>query len=357
MRRIAVFCDGTWNSPVVKDEVTNVYKLSQALTARGADGTEQIGQYHAGIGTSGGRLRRVFDGATGYGLSRNIRTAYHRLAEVFQPGDELFLFGFSRGAFTVRSLGGFIRNCGILRRDQLSRVDEAFALYRRRDAKSHPREPMAVAFRAEHSYETRIRVIGVFDTVGALGNPLVLSGGRLSLSRNRFHDLKLSSTVDNAYHAVAVDEQRRKFEATLWDEADEEVPGQVMRQAWFAGVHSDVGGGYGAPPGGATVSDNALQWMARAARECGLGLNLELMPDPFAPLHESRRSYYRLWRPYLRPVNTTPHDAPAATVARSQSLHESLVTRYRGTTPPPYRPRNLEGRVPQTDIEATVSPS
>jgi uncharacterized protein (DUF2235 family) len=353
MRRIAVFCDGTWNSPVSKDHHTNVYKLFAAVRPQGADGIEQVAQYHDGIGTSGGSLRRAFAGATGYGLSSNIRAAYRRLAETFQVGDELFLFGFSRGAFTVRSLAGFIRNCGLLRPDHLDRVDEAFALYRRRDTASHPRQALATTFRARYSTETRIRFIGVFDTVGALGNPLVLSGGRFSLSRNRFHDLKLSSSVDHAYHALAVDERRRKFEAALWEEPTEEVPGQIMQQVWFAGVHSNVGGGYSPPEGANPISDNSLQWMGQAAQNCGLDLNLAtLVPDPYAPLNESRLSYYRLWRPHLRPIGALRFDDPSATGTRSQSLHESLVARYRATTAPLYRPRNLDGRIPLAEAAA-----
>jgi uncharacterized protein (DUF2235 family) len=356
MKRIAVFCDGTWNSPVSKDHETNVFRLSTVVRSVASDGVQQIGQYHEGIGTSGSRLRRQFAGATGYGLSRNIRTAYRAVAEVFEPGDELFLFGFSRGAFTVRSLAGFIRNCGILKRDQLHRVDEAFALYRRRDAPSHPSNALATTYRAEHSVETRIKFIGVFDTVGALGNPLLLNGGWFSFSRNRFHDLKLSRSVDFAYHALAVDEKRRKFEAALWDEPSEQVPGQTVRQVWFAGVHSNVGGGYAPWPGAHTVaSDNALQWMANAARGAGLDLDLpQLTPDPFARLNESRLGIYRLWRPFFRPVGTRGYSEPTAVVAGSQSLHESLLARYRATTSPLYRPRNLDDRVPQTDAEIAV---
>jgi uncharacterized protein (DUF2235 family) len=332
--------------------VTNVYKLSKMLRSRGLDGVEQVGQYHEGIGTSGRKLTRYFDGATGYGLSHNIRTAYRMLCEVFQPGDELFLLGFSRGAFTARSLGGFIRNCGILRPDELHRVDEAFALYRRRDEASHPRAALATRFRADYSVETRIHFIGVFDTVGALGNPLLLNGGRLELSRNRFHDLKLSSTVDNAYHALAVDEHRSKYEAALWDEPTEAVPGQVVEQVWFAGSHSNVGGGHPPEPNGVETSDMALQWLADAARSCRLDLDVpDLHPDPFAPLYESRVSFYKLWRPYFRPVGASLVENPAA---RSQSLDPSVVTRYRATTSSLYRPPNLEDLKSASDTEVAA---
>src|SRR5665647_1801592 len=114
MKRIAIFCDGTWNTPDEMDNGkpchTNVVKMANALNQRSADGTSQVLFYHDGIGSEGTKFKRVFDGATGTGISTNILEAYKYIINTYEPGDELFLFGFSRGAFTVRSLAGLIRN-------------------------------------------------------------------------------------------------------------------------------------------------------------------------------------------------------------------------------------------------------
>jgi hypothetical protein len=213
---------------------------------------------------------------------------------------------------------------------------------------------VATKFRADYSVETRIKFIGVFDTVGALGNPLFLNGGRYWVGRNKFHDLKLSRSVDFAYHAVAVDGRRRKFEAALWEAPTERVAGQVIEQVWFAGTHSNVGGGYGPDQKRpALLSDNALRWMADKAQAAGLDLKLpELTLDPMALVNESRKGIYRLWRPYLRPIGTRRYKDTTVVVDRTQYLHESLSTRYGGTVAPLYRPFNLDDHFPPADQPA-----
>ncbi|HWH09146.1 MAG TPA: DUF2235 domain-containing protein, partial [Candidatus Thermoplasmatota archaeon] len=241
MKRLVVCCDGTWNTAdaVVdgKPCPTNVVKMARAVLPRDANGVPQVVFYDEGIGT-GGLLDRVVGGATGRGLMRNVGDAYRFLVWNFEPGDEVYLFGFSRGAYTARSLAGLVRKCGILRKGQGCRFEEAYDFYR---GDVHPRDPAAAEFRRRNSVETRIRFLGVWDTVGALGVPGRLRG--LTMRRHRFHDVKLSSTVDHAYHAVAIDERRKAFAPALW-ETDPANAGQVVEQAWFPGAHSDVGGGY-----------------------------------------------------------------------------------------------------------------
>jgi uncharacterized protein (DUF2235 family) len=334
MKRIVICCDGTWNNPdEAKDGVpvpTNVVKLAGSILRQADDGTEQLMYYNTGVGTEGSWLRRVIDGATGHGIARNIQEAYYFLIQHYQPGDKLFFFGFSRGAFTVRSLSGLVRNCGILRLDALDLVSKAFLLYRNRSARTSPRARESVLFRRTYAVEeiTPLEFIGVWDTVGSLGNPLLL--GKLS-PQNQFHDTDLSSTVHYAYQALAIDEKRRNFSATLWHQP-QKIAGQVLEQMWFAGVHADVGGGY-AESG---LSDVALQWLAEKAAAAGLGLaKLECQPDPFAPLEESWRFFYRLLAPLYRPIGR-----PSKEGSTNESIHPSVLARRARDSN--YRPRNLE---------------
>ncbi len=172
-----------------------------------------------------------------------------------------FFFGFSRGAFTARSTAGLVRNAGVLRADQVGRVDEAYDLYRKRLA--HPRSAEAQRFRDAYAVETGIRLIGVWDTVGALGIPL--SGLRLVNVVNRrwqFHDTDLSTTVGSAFQAVAIDEKRKPFKPTIWKQQPDAPASQQLEQVWYAGVHSDVGGGYPQRQ----LADITLWWMKTEPR-------------------------------------------------------------------------------------------
>jgi uncharacterized protein (DUF2235 family) len=308
-KRLVLCCDGTWNTADQKCP-TNVTKMALGVAERGDDGLEQCVYYHSGVGTS--RRERISGGAFGVGLSRNVQDTYRFVVENYEPGDELFFFGFSRGAFTARSAVGLVRNSGILRPRYADRVPQAYALYR--DRRTHPRGTDAQLFRRSYSYETRIRFVGVWDTVGALGIPL--SGGGAVDAANRrwqFHDTDLSTSVDAAFQALAIDEKRRPFEPTLWQQQPDAV-GQRLEQVWFAGVHSDVGGGY---PEGA-LADVALMWMVSRAESCGLtfrdqafppvappGTTAETIvvnPDARGQLHESRTGMYRLTPALHRPI-------------------------------------------------------
>lgn len=335
MKRIAIFCDGTWNTPDKTENgrpcPTNVVKMANALSQFSSDGTVQKLYYDDGIGSEGGILKRSYDGATGTGISKNILQAYQYVISTYEPGDELFFFGFSRGAFTVRSLAGLIRNSGILEEKNMSRVPKAYNLYKSRHPAYHPKAMEAVLFRKSFAVEetTRIRFIGVWDTVGALGNPLFLNG--VASRRNEFHDTDLSSHIAFAYHALAIDEKRRNFEATLWRQ-QKDPKGQVLEQVWFPGVHSDAGGGY--PE--SFLSDIPLQWMLEKAEDCHLHFEpIGMHPDPMGKMHESFRSFYKLGKKLYRPIdlqipgkgNTNEH------------LHPSVILRYKNDLK--YRPLNL----------------
>ena len=248
-KRLVLCCDGTWNTPDQESSGlpchTNVTKLALAVAEKADDDREQRVFYHRGVGTRRGE--RIRGGAFGFGLSRNVKETYRFIVDNFEPGDDLFFFGFSRGAFTARSAAGFVRNAGVLRSECVARLDEAYALYR--DRARHPRGVEAQLFRRSYSHETRIRFIGVWDTVGALGIPL--DGLRWVNAVNRrwqFHDTYLSTTVDAAFQGLAIDEKRRPFKPAIWRQQNDAPDHQRVKQVLFSGVHCDVGGGYPIPP-------------------------------------------------------------------------------------------------------------
>jgi uncharacterized protein (DUF2235 family) len=336
MKRIIICCDGTWNFPdKAKNGLsvkTNVAKIASAVLDRDSE-IKQMMFYEAGVGTRGNWLKRVIDGVTGYGLTNNMLNAYCYLIHNYEVNDELFFFGFSRGAFTVRTLAGMIRNCGILRLNAIDRVGEAFRLYRSRSKESHPKSIESILFRRSYAQSdiTPIKFIGVWDTVGALGNPLRLNG--IVTKRHSFHDYELSSTVEYAYHAVAIDEERRHFQPALW-EKDKNNIHQTVEQVWFVGVHCDIGGGY-VPAG---LSDIALHWMADKAKDAGLALAQinNINPNFMQPCGTSRSGFYRLIPAFQRKIG---EPSPNEGKERCESLHSSVLNRYQKDKA--YRPANL----------------
>lgn len=335
MKRIAIFCDGTWNTP---DEAvdgkhcqTNVVKMADALLQKSNDGTVQLLYYDTGIGSEGNLIIRSFDGATGQGISDNILQAYRFIIQNYDPGDELFLFGFSRGAFTVRSLSGLIRNSGILKPENLDQVPRAYSIYRSRKLDLQPRAIEATLFRKTFAVEetTIIKFIGVWDTVGALGNPLFLNG--IFSRRNQFHDPEISSRTSHAFQALAIDEKRKNFEATLWHQKGD-CKDQVLEQVWFPGVHSDVGGGY--PETG--LSDISLNWMLEKAQMYDLNFNpIDMNSNPMGEMHESYEGIYKFQKKHYRPIALV--DTKKGNT--NESLHPSVVERF--TNDKNYRPVNL----------------
>jgi uncharacterized protein (DUF2235 family) len=295
-KRLVVFCDGTWNS-ADKPAVTNVCKLREAVDESPEAAIPQIVKYEPGVGTR--PWERIRGGAFGVGLSRNVRECYEFLVDEYEPGDELFFFGFSRGAFTARSLGGLVRNSGILLREHRGMVNDAYQLYRSRKPGDAPSEDAATTFRARYSHpDADITFVGVWDTVGALGIPSLRFRLPGLSKRWTFHDTTLSRYVHNAFHAISIDERRKPFVPTLWVKKTGEEPPehQTVEQVWFAGVHSDVGGGYS----DAALSDIPLRWLTERARDCGLVLKPDepvAGGDPWARPHNSLSFFYRLLGP------------------------------------------------------------
>ncbi|MBI3223556.1 MAG: DUF2235 domain-containing protein [Mycolicibacterium cosmeticum] len=327
-KSLVICCDGTWNTPDQKSP-TNVTKMALALADVDDRGREQRVFYHQGVGSS--PRERLRGGAFGFGLSRDVRDAYRFLVQNYDPGDRLYFFGFSRGAFTARSTAGFVRNCGILRRQEEGRIDEAYKLYR--DRNKHPRSLAATIFRRSYSYESRIRFIGVWDTVGALGVPV--DGLHVISWLNRrwqFHDTDLSTTVDAAFHAVSIDEQRGPFRPTLWSQQSPPPEGQVVEQVWFSGAHCDVGGGSVER----SLSDIPLLWMAHRAGARGLSYREDaftrcsasdpltaeeatraqicVAPHPNGAFEDSRKGLYRWIGPFHRKIGaaTRGHESVAS---------------------------------------------
>jgi uncharacterized protein (DUF2235 family) len=365
-KRIVICADGTWNTPSgVKpggDAPTNVWLFYQLVKDHDATGTPQLKFYHAGVGTQSWLPRRILDGATGRGLSDNMRDAYRFLVDNYNPGDHVYLFGFSRGAYTVRTLAGMIRNSGVIDRrkharpDQLRKATEkAYDLYSRRTPDSKPGSPQAVSFRADNSHpDFYLACIGVWDTVGSLGIPVEskLTSPLRWFNEDRvgFHDVTLSRYVDCAFHALAADERRGPFKPTLWQQqAEGRDAGQIVEQVWFSGVHSDVGGGY--PWHERGLANVALRWMLKRVTSTSR-IDLDLYPmhaiEQKAPsmvaLHDSMEWYYKaLGATRISPPFDRELDADDAT----EELHRS-VDRCRGTyahgfplTGRPYAPQNI----------------
>jgi len=275
MKRIITFSDGTWNDPGEEDggvpAPTNVCKISNMIAAADAAGNAQVHQYFEGVGVAGNFFQKLDGGVTGAGLDQEIMDAYKFIVSNYEPGDLNYLFGFSRGAYTARSLAGFIVNCGILKPENVGMIQQAYNLYRGRDADSTPWSAEAQQFRDNYSYPPAVYFIGVWDTVGALGIPIGIFES-IDAAKYQFHDVQLSSQVPYAYHAMAVDEHRKIFDVTLWHRSDTAIANnvqQTIEQVWFAGAHRNVGGGY-ADVG---LSDNTLQWMVEKAQGAGLVFN------------------------------------------------------------------------------------
>lgn len=286
MKKLAVFFDGTWNREDQRDEngqacPTNVIKLFEATLPADNRDNPQLVEYVRGTGTR--RTERIRGGGFGYGISDNIKEGYRFLVSNYEPGDAIYIFGFSRGAYTARSLAGLIRNSGILKRDKMYRINEAYAIYKDKSPKWHPNAPASESFRQQHTWGNEtIRFLGVFDTVGALGAPfgIIFSWIVAKLFKIGFHDTQLSSIIESAYHALAVDERRLPFLPTLMEPNIKRHHSSNFEQKWFPGVHSNVGGGY--PNTG--LSDLALEWMASKAASHGLNLDLQRISNPpFSP--------------------------------------------------------------------------
>ena len=212
MKRVILCLDGTWNNNRAGSILTNVCKLHQVVAPTDSNGVQQIAHYVEGIVSADGESLQFVKGGIGVGVDDRIRKAYETLVKDYEPGDEIYLIGFSRGAFEARSLGGLITLFGVAKSGAGFSFDKAWSLYRTREK---GRNQAALAeIRAAAHYPVRIKCVAVWDTVGNLGNPFV-SGGAIG-RRYEFHDTKLSDNIDVALHALSIDELRGPFRPTLW---------------------------------------------------------------------------------------------------------------------------------------------
>lgn len=336
MGNLIVCCDGTWNTPGDKEGVvpspTNVVKLYNALAAGDAGGAEQQRYYHPGVGTEDSLLGRLAGGGLGDGLDQNIMSGYRWLAGKYRPGDRIWLFGFSRGAYTVRSLGGMISRCGLLDASApdlddkaiWAMVNELFAAYRKKKTlkPTARRRFHNTPDGAMPNGTMDIHFLGVWDTVGALGVPddVALINLIDDPAKHSFHDTALSLKVAHARHALAIDETRQSFMPTLWTNIEDRP---TVKQVWFPGVHSDVGGGYAH----CGLSDGALKWMIEEAQDLGLVFRdrviEQVRPDARGLLHESCIGVFAR-------LKTRPREIPriARDAVDKGRLHSSALDRH-----------------------------
>jgi len=338
-KNIIVFADGTGKEGGERPS-TNIYKLFNMVLDRSP---EQIAFYDRGLGTG---WRKLAGNVAGAGISRNIQECYRFIFDNYMSGDQIYLFGFSRGATTVRSLASFIHLFGILPKSRSELIAKAYGIYTVKDAEK--RKKQADEFVAKHhTMWTKVKFLGVWDTVAALGIPLKpidVIVDRIPFYRHRYHDLRLAKSVENAYHALAIDDERLVFHPKLFDA---KLAGhQSMKQVWFCGMHTDVGGGYPEQQ----LSDIALEWMVKQATAHGLKLypehKVRIDGDPNGMMHDSRGgTFSRYYRHAVRSWDPKTHGRP--------TIHESVLKRtlnpHNGTNPP-YKPWVLDGSL-DYDVE------
>jgi uncharacterized protein (DUF2235 family) len=390
MPKRIVFCaDGTWNGPEPQTgvgpidsaddhgelsgaKVTNVVKLFANLAGRAtpetmtlrdeqekvlldpAGGTVQVAKYIHGVGNSDNFLKKVMGGMFGMGVIARVVRGYTFISRYYEPGDDIHIAGFSRGAYTARALAGMISSVGLLDRDSYDPEDKDEA-YRRgmaawckcKNMSLHGAGKLTDLANSMLNFVTGffarkldadslvadvpIKSVAVWDTVGSMGIPAYAADGRFDIFR--FVNTKLSANVKNGFHAVAVDELRGDFPVTAWDER------AGVKQVWFVGAHADVGGGYSIPESG--LSDIALDWMMKQLAEVGVRLATPLTYVP-KPLLDPD-----IHQPWAKaPFTLLPR--AARQVTNKDTIHESVLKRWQAN--PAYRPQSLQA-VAATGLE------
>ncbi len=362
MKRLAYFFDGTWADPT---DSTNVSQLKKLVAPIGPNGTKQLAEYDPGVGSKWNE--RLRGGMFGFGLLDNVTDGYRWLASHYEEEDEVFIFGYSRGAFTARSLAGVIARCGLLHSVNDDGVERVIARYKKGKGataryelewlsdEEKARLPAEDRWLLEPSRAVDIQFIGVWDTVGALGVPFGNLPG-ISRRSQQFHNTNPSVTYKNMFQALAIDENRKPFDATLWTDFQEPgqappelKPDQRLEQRWFAGSHSNIGGGGSKN----TLARIPLAWLQQMAAEAGLSFTKQVTPNPTDHRGDVRDSYRfflkrtypllrigrgRHWREVGRqPRPTTTR--PGTSYTLNETIDASVFDRWRDTSN--YRPRNL----------------
>ena len=343
-RNIILLSDGTGNS-AAKLHKTNVWRLYQALDLTT---DQQLVQYDDGVGTSSFRPLALIGGAFGLGLANNVRRLYAFLSRNYGDAqDKVFAFGFSRGAYTIRVLIGLVRNQGLvgagLPEDEFQReVLHRWDLYRSSRFRTprqrwhlrktlSPQRPLQEVKRQERVPE--FTFVGLWDTVDAYGLPIdeIQAAIDLYIYPFSFSDRHLSSIVQYAYHALALDDERRTFHPVLWDESDHNDRTR-LQQVWFPGVHTNVGGGY--PKDG--LAYISLEWIVTKAKALGLGFldahltEIRGQVDAHDQLYNSRAGLAGYYRYGPRPITTLGHDTLNGVIIDRPKVHASAFARIHG---------------------------
>jgi uncharacterized protein (DUF2235 family) len=418
-KSIILFSDGTGNSSA-KLFKTNVWRMYEAVDlGPSAEGKrDQISYYDDGVGTSSFKPLTVLGGAFGWGLQRNVLDIYRYACRNYRDGDDIYAFGFSRGAFTARLVVALIASQGLVRSSSEAELDrksrEAYRAFRASFIPRKLRKPTVLSRRISNAVgqwrnrlnghqpydpaencRPNIRFVGVWDTVAAYGGPITeitraIDNWIYPLS---MPDYQLHERVQCARHALALDDERDAFQPLVWDEVHEAtlverkiVDPERLKQVWFTGMHADVGGGYPDE----SLSYVSLLWMMEEAEKAGLR-TLKVLKDrfvalasSFGPIHDSRSgvaAYYR-YQPrrisaWLDPVESatlglrdpviTDSNGQSRGLLRSVTVHESVINRIATgtdryapiTLPEKFSvvPPQIEGEnAPQADNQAPAPP-
>lgn len=325
-KRIVYLSDGTWQGPA---SGTNIYKLSKAFV----ESADQHVIYDDGIGADATGLDRLLEGAFATTIFQKITDGYKAIAHSYTPGDQLYLFGFSRGAYTVRCIAGMIANCGLPSGSFTDDcVNQVFAAYRA----PAQRAAMLATLGACNLVPATIMMIGVFDTVGSLGIPAIF--GKIDVDKYGFLDTNLHPDVKNAFQCLAIDEHRAQFPCTPWTVPTPPNPGQTVEQIWFTGCHGDVGGGNqaGGPVDSNTrLCDITMGYMLSKAMACGLTVDPAIAAKygTLAPEY-AMDAYTDSWKPVDGNPFYRPIDPAAFKLANSVSVRAKYLVDY--------RPQNLK---------------
>lgn len=333
MNRLIVCCDGTWNTPDQIEEgvytPTNVVKIFNAVDESSKENNiEQIKYYHPGVGAEENLLKKLKDGISGDGINKIIMSAYAWICRNYQPGDDIYIFGFSRGAFTARSISGLITRCKLLDLSDLNDdaawngIEKVYNKgYREFNSEKNDDWKKNLKFipLPEGQKKVPIKFIGVWDTVGSFGIPDDFSILNVfdNKKRYQFHDTELSDNVEYAMHAVAIDELKASFTPTLWTNITND---SKRKQVWFPGEHGDVGGGRKETG----LSDGALLWMIEQAKAAGLvfkeNMVKQIKPDPLGFAHRPVTGIFKLLR-------TQPRNIPIINNSNREVIHNSALER------------------------------
>jgi uncharacterized protein (DUF2235 family) len=345
-KTLVVCCDGTWQTPDQDAGPTNVTKMARAIQPRNERGDHQLVFYDEGVGT-GNRLDRLIGGAIGRGLSENVQQAYRFLALNYEDGDAICVFGFSRGAYTVRSVAGLVALAGLLHKGDLEYMPQVWEHYR-----TFPDDRKAGTLPArERARYPMIDLVGVWDTVGSLGIPGNVLG-RIGRRKHQFHDVMLSSKIRHAYQALAIDERRGNFQPAIWD-TTMTTPEQKVEQVWFAGGHGNIGGGISKVSGRddhTALSDMAFLWMIEKVRPL-LAVDEGYVRTKVRQMNQdtlcgfiadqAKSGIWRVLPKYVRKLGGDPSEA----VHPSTEWRLNHSGEYKKTQSPfipfPYRPVNL----------------